>query len=180
MTLDGGTPSGLQPDPSPHTAKLLSTMIAGRDAIHMEEPEFWARFGAIEHETLEFKTSYARLREIIPAMAMTAGGQIILGVTDDRRLRGCRLDQDVLDAIMRQAQQSEVDVHVRPMLVSGIALILVVVPCVRDRIVTTSDGRLLRRVGSDNLPVRGDEVARFVRRRLGPVRLLRRLTTTTG
>jgi hypothetical protein len=50
------------------------------------------------------------------------------------------------------------------MIVGGVALTLVVVPRVRDRIVTTSDGRLLRRVGSDNLPVRGDEVARFVRR----------------
>jgi hypothetical protein len=36
---------------------------------------------------------------------------------------------------------------------------------VPDRVVTTADGRLLRRVGSDNVPLRGEQVSRFLRRR---------------
>ena len=39
------------------------------------------------------------------------------------------------------------------------------VPEVRGRIVTTPDGRLLRRVGGDAQPLRGDAMARFVRER---------------
>ena len=38
-------------------------------------------------------------------------------------------------------------------------------PEVRGRIVTTPDGRLLRRVGGDSQPLRGDAMARFVRER---------------
>jgi predicted HTH transcriptional regulator len=153
-------------------AKLLSTMIAGRESFHLDEPAFWQRFGRVEHERLEFKTSAANLREVIPAMAMTAGGQVVLGVSDKRRLVGCALDQEVLDAVMRRAQDAGVDVRVQPLVVGRVGLTLVTVPRVTDRIVTTSDGRILRRVGSDNLPLRGEQLVRFVDRRR---RLRRRL-----
>lgn len=153
-------------------ANLLSAMIAGRHCFHLDEPAFWRRFGRVEHERLEFKASAANLREVIPAMAMTAGGQVVLGVDDERRLIGCALDQRVLDLVMRRAQDSEVDVRVQPLLVGRVGLTLVTVPRVTDRIVTTSDGRVLRRVGSDNLPLRGEQLVRFLHRRR---RLRRRL-----
>lgn len=146
-------------------AKLLSAMIAGRESLHLDEAAFWGRFGRVEHERLEFKTSAANLREVIPAMAMTAGGHVVLGVSDKRRLVGCALDQQVLDAVMRRAQDAGVDVGVQPLVVGRVELTLVSVPRVTDRIVTTSDGRVLRRVGSDNLPLRGEQLARFVHRR---------------
>ena len=149
-------------------ANLLSTMIAGRESMNLDERAFWRRFGRVEHERLEFKTSAGNLREVIPAMAMTAGGQVVLGVSDERRIVGCTLSQRVLDAVMRRAQESEVDVRVQPLVVGRVGLTLVTVPRVTDRIVTTSDGRVLRRIGSDNLPLRGEQLARFVhgRRRL--------------
>jgi ATP-dependent DNA helicase RecG len=140
-------------------------MIAGRPIKELDAATFWERFGRIEHERLEFKTSANNLREVIPAMAMTRGGQIILGVTDERRLVGCPLDQRTLDAIMRRARESGVDVVVQTLLVDRRRLTVVTVPEVTDRIVTTSDGRVMRRVGSDNVPLRGDELARFFRRR---------------
>jgi hypothetical protein len=150
-------------------------MIAGRESFHLEERAFWRRFGRVEHERLEFKASAANLREVIPAMAMTAGGHVVLGVSDKRRLVGCALDQQVLDAVMRRAQDAGVDVRVQPLVVGRVSLTLVTVPRVTDRIVTTSDGRVLRRVGSDNLPLRGEQLGRFVhgRRRL---RIGRRVT----
>jgi ATP-dependent DNA helicase RecG len=141
-------------------------MIAGRHITKLDEPAFWRRFGRLEHERLEFKVSPLHLREVIPAMAMTGGGQIVLGVADDCRLLGCALDQGVLDAVMRRAREAGVDVALEPLEVGGVPLTLVHVPHVRRRIVTTADGRLLRRVGSDNVPVCGDEVAGFVVRRL--------------
>jgi hypothetical protein len=149
-------------------AKLLSTMIAGRATFHLDEAAFWRRFGRVEHERLEFKASACNLREVIPAMAMTAGGQVVLGVSDERRLVGCALDQGVLDAVMRRAQDAGVDVRVEPLVVGRVGLTLVTVPRVSDRIVTTSDGRVLRRVGSDNLPLTGEQLARFVRRHRRP------------
>jgi ATP-dependent DNA helicase RecG len=163
-------------DLSPWGAKLLSAMIAGRRSRRFGEAEFWTRYGDVEHEALEFKASANHLREVIPAMAMTAGGQIVLGVSDERRLVGCALDQRTLDAIMRRAQEAEVDVDVEPIVVGHVPLTVVTVPRVRDRLVTTADGRLLRRVGSDNVPLRGEELARFVRVRALPLsRLVGRL-----
>lgn len=156
-------------------------MIAGRSITRLHEPAFWARFGRVEHEALEFKASANNLREVIPAMAMTAGGQIVLGVSDDRRLTGCPLDQAALDAIMRRAQECGVDVGVEPLMVGSVPVTVVSVPHVVDRVVTTSDGRLLRRVGGDNRPVRGDELIGFVRRRtFGRVRLARALQRIAG
>lgn len=136
----------------------------------LDEAAFWTRFGRVEHEGLEFKSSANNLREVIPAMAMTRGGQIVLGVSDSRKLVGCRLDQTVLDNVMRRAQEARVDVRVDPLVVGGVPLTLVTVPHVAGRVVTTADGRLLRRVGSDNTPLCHEQLVRFVRRhlRLGP------------
>ena len=99
-------------------------------------------------------------------MAMSAGGAIVLGVTDERELAGRPLDQETLDRIMAAASESGVDVGVREITVGRVPLTIVLVPAIRDRIVTTPDGRLLRRVGSTNQPLRGDAVSRFVRARL--------------
>jgi ATP-dependent DNA helicase RecG len=140
-------------------------MVAGRPYTELDATTFWTRFGRVEHERLEFKASANNLREVIPAMAMTRGGHVILGVTDDRRLAGCPLDQRTLDAIMRRAQECGVDVQVEALVVAGRRLTTIRVPQVTDRIVTTSDGRVLRRVGSDNVPLRGEQLARFIRRR---------------
>ena len=149
--------------PSAVSAKLLSTVIAGRTVTHLDRGSFWRRFGRLEHESLEFKASANNLREVIPAMAMTAGGEIVLGVTDERRLAGCRLDQPTLDAIMRRAQECGVEVSVEPLLVDGVSLTVVHVPRVTGRIVTTSDGRVLRRVGGDNRPLRGEQLLGLLR-----------------
>jgi ATP-dependent DNA helicase RecG len=142
-------------------------MVAGRRRTVIGEAEFWSRFGRVEHERLEFKASANNLREVIPAMAMTRGGEIVLGISDDRRLIGCPLNQRVLDKIMRRAQEARVDVTVEPLVVGGVPLTLVTVPRIADRIVTTADGRLLRRVGSDNTPLCHEQLVRFVRRHLG-------------
>ena len=151
-------------------------MVAGRQPTVLDEAAFWARFGRVEHERLEFKASAYKLREVVPAMAMTRGGEIVLGVGDDRRLLGCALDQRVFDAISRRAQEAGVDVRIDPLVVGGVQLTLVTVPRVAGRLVTTADGRVLRRVGSDNTPLCHEQLARFVRGHLGlRPRLLARL-----
>jgi predicted HTH transcriptional regulator len=131
----------------------------------MSARAFWRRFGRLEHERLEFKRSAQRVQESIVAMAMAGGGTVILGVADDRRLIGCAADQATLDRIALVAHETQVDVAVRALSVGRVVLTLIAVPAVRDRIVTTPDGRILRRLGSANQPLRGDAVARFVRER---------------
>src|SRR5215207_6858561 len=96
-------------------------------------------------------------------MAMSAGGAIVLGVTDERDLVGRPLDQETLDRITSAACECGVEVAVREITVGRVRLAIVLVPAIRDRIVTTPDGRLLRRIGSTNQPLRGDAVSRFVR-----------------
>jgi predicted HTH transcriptional regulator len=151
-------------------------VTAGRQRTIIDERAFWAQFGRVEHESLEFKASANNLREVIPAMAMTCGGVVILGVTDDRRLCGCRLGQRTFDAVMRRGQEVGIDIEVEPVTVAGIDLTVIHVPRISDRIVTTSDGRLLRRVGSDNVPLRGEALTHFVRRRSGFLARLGRRT----
>jgi ATP-dependent DNA helicase RecG len=127
--------------------------------------EFWSLFGDMEYERLDFKESASYLKEIIPAMAMTLGGIVICGISDARQIIGCPLGQKTLDKVSRAGHETDVDVQARSLGVGGHELTLVAVPEVRDRIVTTTDGRLLRRVGSENQPLRGHALGRFVRAR---------------
>jgi ATP-dependent DNA helicase RecG len=135
------------------------------DGASLRPRGFWRRVGRLEHERLEFKRSALHVRDAIAAMAMSAGGAIVLGVSDERDLVGRPLDQETLDRITAAAAECGVDVGVRAITVGRVPLTIVLVPAVRDRIVTTPDGRLLRRIGSSNQPLRGDAVSRFVRAR---------------
>ena len=153
------------------------------DAIpsSLSEDEFWRLFGRLEHERLDFKRGVpSDARDAIPAMAMTDGGLIVHGVADDRRITGCPLSQNTQDRITRFAAECSVDVQLREIAIEDAStstdpqpkasperklLTICAVPEVRGRIVTTPDGRLLRRVGGDSQPLRGDVMARFVRER---------------
>ena len=127
---------------------------------------FWELFGRLEHAELDFKRGVpADIRDTIAAMAMTHGGLIIHGVDDRRVLVGCPLSQNTQDRITRIAAECGVDVLLLGLAVGDLELTICVVPEVRGRIVTTPDGRLLRRVGGDSQPLRGDAMARFVRER---------------
>lgn len=132
----------------------------------LSESEFWDLFGRIEHEQLDFKRGVPDdIMDTIPAMAMTEGGLIIHGVDRDLRIVGCPLSQNTLDRITRYANECDVEVQLRTVVVEGVELTVTAVPEIRGRIVTTPDGRLLRRVGGDCQPLRGDSLARFVRDR---------------
>ena len=132
----------------------------------LTEDEFWALFGRLEYEELDFKRGVGgNVRDAIAAMAMTGGGLIVHGVDDGRNVVGCPLSQHTQDRITRFANECGVEVRVRAASVGGVELTLTEVPEVRGRIVTTPDGRLLRRAGGDCQPLRGDALARFVRER---------------
>ena len=132
----------------------------------MTVAEFWDLFGTVEHEGLDFKRGpNESIERAIPAMAMTDGGLLVLGVDDDRRIVGCPLTQRVQDRVTGYAKECHVTVEMRDVRAGDHSLTIVEVPATRGRIVTTPDGRLLRRVGGASEPLRGDAMARFVRDR---------------
>lgn len=131
----------------------------------LSESEFWSALGDLEHERLDFKHGAPDLSTVIAAMAMTDGGLLVLGVADNREITGCPLSQNTLNRVTKHAHACGVDVQVKELRVAHTPVTLVAVPEVRGRIVTTPDGRLVRRVGSDNQPLVGDALARFVRQR---------------
>lgn len=132
----------------------------------LTDEAFWRLFGRREHERLDFKRGVpADAKDAIAAMAMTQGGLIVHGVDDRRNILDCPLSQNTQDRITRMAAECGVDIQVREIAVGEKALTICAVPEVRGRIVTTPDGRLLRRVGGDSLPLRGDALARFVQER---------------
>ena len=127
---------------------------------------FWDLFGRLEHAELDFKRGVpADVRDTVAAMAMTRGGLIVHGVDDRRTFVGCPLSHNTQDRITRIAGECGVDVQLLALSVGELELTICAVPEVRGRIVTTPDGRLLRRVGGDSQPLRGDAMARFVRER---------------
>lgn len=124
---------------------------------------WWALVGRDEHEQLDFKKQTGRsLNELFPAMAMTDGGLVALGISDDRRIVGLTLDQKLRDTIADAVHETGVEVRYRQISIDGVAVVLIAVPMVTKRIVTTPDGRLLRRQGSRNRPLVGDAMARFI------------------
>ena len=132
----------------------------------LTQDAFWELFGHVEHAQLDFKRGVATdVCDTIAAMAMTEGGLIVHGVDDQRRIVACPLSQNTQDRITRIAMECGVDVQIREVTVADLGLTITAVPAVRGRIVTTPDGRLLRRVGGDSQPLRGDAMARFVRER---------------
>ena len=129
----------------------------------MSAAQFWNLVGDVEHETLEFKRGIAdSLLAAIPAMAMTSGGLVMCGVSDDREVVGCSLSQGNQDRLTRYANECNVAVDLKIVTVDGRDVVVVGVPEVHGRIVTTPNGRLLRRVGGDSMPLQGDELGRFV------------------
>ena len=138
----------------------------GLSARYGSEHDFWEDLDGgrrLEQERLELKGGPSDdLNAVLPAMAMTDGGLVFLGIQDDRTIIGCRLTQRVLDRIGRSSHATGIDVSVCEVSIGGTTVVAVGVPRIRGRVVTTPDGRLLRRVGSDNQPLVGDQLARFV------------------
>ena len=145
---------------------MISVPRLGAIPPRLDVDAFWSLFGRVEHEQLDFKRGVPDdVRDTLAAMAMTHGGLIVHGVDDERNVVGCPLSRNTQDRIKRIAFECGVDVQVREVSVGERKLTICAVPEVRGRIVTTPDGRLLRRVGGDAQPLRGDALARFVSER---------------
>lgn len=126
--------------------------------------------GRSEHEGLDFKRKLEPDdQRHVAAMAMTDGGWLIAGVDDAKRrheLVGWELTERRRDLVMGTLSgQIGVTVTVRQISVDGVPVTVVAVPSISNRVVTTTDGRILRRRGTASVPLLGDEVARFVRER---------------
>jgi ATP-dependent DNA helicase RecG len=129
----------------------------------LDESSWWQFIGREEHERLDFKRRPGKsLTDLLPAMAMTEGGLIVVGIDDDRNIVGAALDQKLRDDIHDAAHATLIDVRLREVRIDDVPVVLIAVPRLADRVVTTPDGRLLRRQGSRNRPLVGDALVRFV------------------
>ena len=118
----------------------------------LTQAELWDLVGRLEHEQLDFKLRPDGLDEVFAAMAMTDGGLVILGIRDNRTIEGCSLSQAVLDRVSETMHACGLEVQLREVSVDGIALTIVGVPEIRGRIITTPNGRLLRRLALRKWP----------------------------
>ncbi|MCK6531169.1 putative DNA binding domain-containing protein [Myxococcota bacterium] len=129
----------------------------------LDPAAWWALVGREEHERLDFKRQPGKsLPELLPAMAMTDGGLVVFGIDDDRNVVGAPLDQPLRDTVADAVHVTGVEVRLREVRIGGVPVVVVAVPKLTDRVVTTPDGRLLRRQGSRNRPLVGDAMVRFV------------------
>ena len=147
----------------------------------LTEDEFWGVFGRLEHESLEFKREPPVKRQgvgasrgnfdVIPAMAMTNGGLIIIGVSDNpSELTGFQATQADLDAIVQSILHNyNLVISTKTIIVekaeARIELLVIAVPHITDTTITTPDGRLLRRVAGTNQPLTGEAMERFIHER---------------
>lgn len=76
--------------------------------------ELLEQLGRLETAQLDFKRDSSRLRDLIPAMAMTDGGLILLGIDDDRTVFGFELTQKNQDRITRASKDVGVDIQLTP------------------------------------------------------------------
>ncbi|MGH9000254.1 MAG: ATP-binding protein [Acidimicrobiia bacterium] len=131
----------------------------------MTQDEFFDRWGRREGDRLDFKTNADDLHPTIAAMAMSAGGVILIGVRErpePMTVVGARKPGHTADLVLQAGQRCGVDLTTEVVDVEGASVVVAVVPQVMGRIVTTPDGRLLRRAGTQNLPLTGDQMAAFV------------------
>lgn len=143
-------------------------------------PSEFAAFVAREHEHLELKTGAGRkpLQESLVAFSNAEGGAILIGVTDQREVRGRVRDQGLDDDI----HGAVADAHnigryaVKQIHVGDKPLVAVVVQPRTDEVAATSDGRILARRGGHNRVVLGQDLRALVNSRS----LVRYESTDTG
>lgn len=128
--------------------------------------DLWSEFGQIEHARVEFKRHLGKghgRQDGFVAMANTEGGDILIGIDDDRTVRGCE-PQDTLDELEDVFHEIAwtVDPVVHLLKVGSEHVVHVSVPAQVRGVATTSDGRVVRRKGSRNRVLTGEHLVRFV------------------
>jgi ATP-dependent DNA helicase RecG len=122
-----------------------------------------------EHDRLELKTGTGNraLQESMVALSNTNGGAILVGVDNDRRVLGRRLDQGTDDAIHQAARDAR-DIGrygVREIEVDGRRVVAVVIQRREEGFAQTSDGRPLVRRGGHNVALFGAELLQYMSER---------------
>lgn len=122
----------------------------------------FAQYVLRETNDLELKTGAGvkSLHEAMVAFSNTAGGTILIGVTDDREVVGRALDQGT-DDVIREASilgRSVGRIDVEEWTVDGTPVIAVRVNEREDEVAQTSDGRVLQRQGGRSVPVFGQDL----------------------
>lgn len=95
----------------------------------------------------------------------TTKGGTVQDTHNARSIVGCPMTQSNLDRISQYATECHIEIQTRSFCVDETEMMAVAVPAVQNRIVTTPNGRLLRRIGGTNQPLVGDAMYRFFQER---------------
>lgn len=119
----------------------------------------------METSTLELKTGAGQgLQDVLVAFSNTDGGVILIGVDDDRKIVGRRLDQATDDRI-HQAAAAAHDVgryEIREIVADGKPVVAIDVKRREEGFSQTSDGRILVRRGGRNEALIGPAAWEFL------------------
>ncbi len=134
----------------------------------MARREFEAAFGA-ESRYVEMKSSAGgnAIRDTIVALSNTDGGVVVVGVRDDGVILGCELTPSIEDTIHQHVatirNPGRYEAH--SLLVDDRPLTVVSVARRVAGVAQTSDGRVLVRKGSTNVPLFDTELGAFLSER---------------
>lgn len=124
---------------------------------------------ANEGDFIEKKTGVGQdpLQEAFVGFSNAEGGAIFIGVTDDNRVVGRRLDQGVEDRI-HEAALAATNVgryRIFEISVAGTAVVVVKIEKRIEGFAQTSNGRILVRTGARNVSLFGADLSRFISER---------------
>lgn len=116
------------------------------------------------------KATFVNVTEAAVCFANSAGGTIVLGVSDDVAGPGALVGTEIAPEILRRAVYERtspgLDVSVDSLVVDSVALLVVTVPEGLE-VYGTSTGRYCWRRGTDCVPMTADDVARLREERRG-------------
>lgn len=131
--------------------------------------ELFSRYPVDESDVHDFKEDVpraGRLQEPLVAFANTAGGAVVIGVSNvrPRSVVGVLWGEGLASTVQDAASSTHPPLLVttEPFDVGGRTVVVVTVPRVVDRWAQTSDGRLLIRTGPRNRALVGDDLRRFL------------------
>ncbi len=132
-------------------------------------PEEFHRLFSEETDSVEFKEGLSSLQDSMVAFSNSAGGLILVGVSDNGSIKGLPYSAAVEDKIRDAGRNahSVAPIAIAPLQVGSKQITLIGVERLREGFSQTSNGRVLVRIGTRRVALIGDPLVRFMHERAG-------------
>jgi len=116
-----------------------------------------------ESQTVEFKRGFStEVGNTLCSFANTAGGAILLGVSDDGKIKGVPEKVEEQVASLAHSCKPSIYPRIRKVVHNGKLILIVEVPC-SEGVLHSFRNVVYRRVGTSDMPLSGEEVIAFAR-----------------